>query len=460
LRRAVPPALWHLLVEAGRIAAEQNSGLFIVGGFVRDLLLQADPNGSIAYPDIDLVVEGDAIQLAQELVRRYGGQVRSHRRFGTAKWLLPSALPLVATDDPSVAAGGERASTQKGGLPPSLDFVTARTEFYEHPTALPEVERSSIKQDLHRRDFTINTLAMRLSPERFGELLDFYGGESDLRQGLIRVLHSLSFVEDPTRILRAVRLEQRLRFRIEPRTLELLANALDLLDRVSGERIYHELRLILREPEPQRALRRLDELGILRQLEPELCADDWVGERLAELRGGLVGTPWERVQPGDVHHLGVLTFRMSRTALERLINRLRVPGYEAQTLREVALLRHSRLSVLQEPQRPSQIYHTLAPFSGHALLIAWLCAEDNTVRAQLAQFQRELRGVQPIIDGSYLRSQFRLRPGPIYRQVLEALRGARLDGRVVTLADEHAWVERWLKDFTDGQPVAPLQEAQ
>lgn len=451
MRAAVPPALWHLLNEAGRIAAEQNAGLFIVGGFVRDLLLHADPDATITYPDIDLVVEGDAIQLAHALVRRYGGQVRSHRRFGTAKWLLPAALTAGAT-------AGEPVLTPHGGLPAALDFVTARTEFYEHPSALPEVERSSIKQDLHRRDFTINTLAMRLLPEHFGEMLDFYGGESDLRQGLIRVLHSLSFVEDPTRILRAVRLEQRLGFRIESRTLELLEHALDLLDRVSGERIYHELRLILREPEPQRALQRLDELGILRHMNPELGADEWVMRRLAELRSGLVGTPWERTQPADVHYLGVLTCRMSRDALTALITRLRIPGYEAQTLREVELVRRTRLPGLHEPQRPSQIYHALAAFSSHALLIAWLCSEDDTVCAHLAQFQSELRGVQPIIDGSYLRSQFRLRPGPIYRQVLEALRGARLDGRVVTLADEHGWVEGWLKEHTDGHSVAVSPE--
>ena len=205
--------------------------LYAVGGFVRDLLL-AQPNF-----DLDLVVEGDAIRLAQELVAATGGRLRSHRRFGTAKWILPAEL-----------AG------ENGQLPDSLDFVTARTEFYEHPTALPTVERSSIKQDLHRRDFTINTLAVRLTPDRWGELLDFYGGREDLEDGVIRVLHSLSFVEDPTRILRAARFEQRFDFEIEPRTEELIGDALDLLDRVSAERVRHELELILAEAEPERAL--------------------------------------------------------------------------------------------------------------------------------------------------------------------------------------------------------------
>ncbi len=171
MAETLPSALLDLLKQAGSTAHELGYPLYAVGGFVRDLLLD-EPNF-----DVDLVVEGDGIRLTQELVRRVGGRLRSHRRFGTAKWILPEELVA-----------------QTEGLPESLDFVTARTEFYEHPTALPTVERSSIKQDLHRRDFTINTLAIRVTPDRWGELLDFYGGRKDLDDGSIRGLHSLSFV--------------------------------------------------------------------------------------------------------------------------------------------------------------------------------------------------------------------------------------------------------------------------
>ena len=254
------------------MASALSFPLYAVGGFVRDLLL-GQPNF-----DVDLVVEGDAIRLAQALAQRFGGRVRSHRRFGTAKWILPESLTLT-NDDGTTYAGSE--------LPESLDFVTARTEFYEHPTALPTVERSSIKQDLHRRDFTINTLAVRLTPDHWGELLDFYGGRKDLADGMIRVLHSLSFVEDPTRILRAARFEQRFAFRIEPRTEELIAGALDLLDRVSAERVRHELELILAEAEPERALCRLGELNVLARLHPQLRCDAWFRAKASELRAAL-----------------------------------------------------------------------------------------------------------------------------------------------------------------------------
>jgi tRNA nucleotidyltransferase (CCA-adding enzyme) len=452
LAMAVPKPLLELLREAGQLAAEQGDSLFIVGGFVRDLLLG---NPTL---DIDLVIEGDAIRLARRLARRYGGRVRSHRRFGTAKWLISESQ--ISNQPSNVKRQTSNLQSPISALPPTLDFVTARAEYYEHPSALPEVERSSIKQDLHRRDFTINTLAIELTPNRYGELLDFYGGENDLRQGLIRVLHSLSFVEDATRMARAARLEQRLGFRLEARTEELLRDALDLLDRVSGERIYHELHLIFGEAEPERALLRLDDLGVLRQIHPALRADEWFAGRCRELREGLSDTPWSwsapasdsaegEAAPGrgptDVHYLGLLTFRLAAEALDGIVDRVRIRGDDAAILHQIQALK-ARLAELREPRRPSQIHRLLGAFDEATLLIGWLTCTDETARAQLAQFQRELRGVEPIIDGHYLRRELNLRPGPIYRRILEHLRAARLDGEVITLADERALVERWLAE--------------
>jgi tRNA nucleotidyltransferase (CCA-adding enzyme) len=422
LATALPKPLLDLLREAGEMASQQGDSLFIVGGFVRDLLLG---NPTL---DIDLVVEGDAIRLAKHLAERYGGRVRSHRRFGTAKWLLTNS----------------QLADLKSQIS-SLDFVTARIEFYERPSALPEIERSSVRQDLHRRDFTINTLAIQLDPDSYGELLDFYGGESDLQQGLIRVLHSLSFVEDPTRMLRAARLEQRLGFRLEARTEELLRNALDLLDTVSGERIYHELQLIFREPESEHALLRLDHLGVLQQIHPSLCADNWLVSRIVQMRTGLASSPWAGMQPQDIHFLGLLTFQLSQEDVDQILDRLRIRAEDSFILRQLETLK-SLLPQLSQPRRPSQLYRILQPLPEHTLLIGWLAFEDETARAQLAQFQRELRGVEPSIDGHYLQEEFGLRPGPIYREILDHLRSGRLDGQVMTLSEEHAMVERWLQE--------------
>ncbi|MFQ5614054.1 MAG: CBS domain-containing protein [Anaerolineae bacterium] len=416
LAETVPSPLLSLLREAGELASTWGDMLYIVGGFVRDLLLGTH------NLDIDLVVEGDAIILARQLLKKHGGRVRSHRRFGTANWIL-------ANDN----FGVDR-----------LDFVSARQEFYEHPSALPEVERSSIKQDLHRRDFTINTLAIRLDPAHFGELLDFYGGRNDLARGLIRVLHSLSFVEDPTRILRAVRLEQRLNFQLETHTAEHLQDALDLLHRVSGERIYHELERSFQEAAPEKAMRRLDDLGVLEAIQPGLVFNDRLAARYRELRQGLQDTPWSQVEPGVVHYLGLLTFDLPPAAVKRLADRLRLRSNVATILDQVQTIK-SYEATLSQPQKPSELYRLLSPCRDEALLVAWLGLSDQTARAQIAQFQRELRGVQPIIDGTVLRQTFNVRPGPIYRYILDRLREARLDGKVITLDEEKALVQNLLQ---------------
>ncbi|NLF13445.1 MAG: CBS domain-containing protein, partial [Anaerolineaceae bacterium] len=286
MSKALPGPLLELLQQASAMAQEMGYGLYVVGGFVRDLLL-GERN-----LDLDLVVEGDAIRLARRLARRVGARTRSHGRFGTAKIVLE----------------GREAEF---GIP-SLDFATARLEFYAHSAALPEVEQSSIKADLHRRDFTINTLAIRLDSDHYGKLLDFYGGEQDLQDRVVRVLHSLSFIEDPTRIMRAVRFEQRLGFHIEPRTAELIENALPMLSRVTGERVRHEMLLILAEDEPEHALNRLDELGVLEQIHPRLASDEGTARLFARLREEVATGRWdvqaaENGLPAPALYLALLT---------------------------------------------------------------------------------------------------------------------------------------------------------
>ncbi len=439
LEQSLSASLLELLRKAGELAAKEGDTLYLVGGFVRDLLLTIQiNNGTVAKAktsprfDLDLVVEGDAITLARRLRDQEGGRVRSHSRFGTAKWILRRPISFGPAD-------GSGDGTQLT----SLDFVTARTEFYQHPSALPEVEQSSIRQDLHRRDFTINTLALRLSPDHFGELLDFYGGQSDLEARLIRVLHSLSFVEDPTRMLRAARLIARLEFNLEERTAELLENALDLLDRVSGERILNELELIFRERFPERALQQLDKLGILQAIHPGLMVDGWLIEQLKLLRTGLKQTPWADINPDTVHYLGLVAFYLASDELDALMDRLNLRTDQRTLLQQVYTIRRNSTKIARANQN-STLYQLLSPTSDEARLIAWLGLDNEMTRNQLVHFQTTLRDTAPIIDGHYLKEEFHLPPGPIYRQILDTLRDAQLDGLVTTLADERALVEQIL----------------
>jgi tRNA nucleotidyltransferase (CCA-adding enzyme) len=428
IRQVVPSNLLDLLCRAGEAATELSFSIFLVGGFVRDLLL------GIPNLDIDLVVEGDAIALARRLARESGGRVHGHTRFGTAKWML------TRTDLPVT----------------SLDFTTARSEVYEHPTALPQVEHSSIKQDLHRRDFTINTLAICLNKDSYGELLDFYGGERDLERRLIRVLHNLSFVEDPTRILRAVRLEQRLGFTIEPRTAELIADALPLLDRVSGERIRNELALILQEDAPEKALKRLGDLGVLTRLHPALRFDSWVETRFEIFRQ--VAPEWDHAEKSPLPRghkpgtpgpyalgLALLTYRLGPKDVERLIRRLRIPKREGDLLRESPRLQAVLPDLAKPDLAPSAIYRLLEPYSSEALLVARVASDEPIVCERIELFHRQLRSVKPLIDGHRLQAMG-VEPGPMYRRILGTLRDARLDGRIATLAEEEAIAKRLLAD--------------
>jgi tRNA nucleotidyltransferase (CCA-adding enzyme) len=424
MERSLPVPLLELMRQVGEVAQELSYPIYAVGGFVRDLLL------SLPTSDVDLVVEGDAIDLARELAQRFGGRVRSHRRFGTAKWILPDLL----------GAGSG------GGLPEALDFVTARTEFYEHPTALPRIERSSVKQDLHRRDFTINTLAVSLTPNRWGELLDFYGGRKDLDEGVIRVLHSLSFVEDPTRILRAARFEQRFSFCIEPRTEELIGDALDMLNRVSAERVRHELELIVAEEAPERVLCRLAELDVLPALHPALRCDAWLQTKAVELRAQLnrlrdTGNP----QSPDVSprlHMALFVFNLSPVALAEFIDKFRIRKEYRDVMLEVSALSAHLGRLGENDLKPSEIVRILEDSSDEACLLLSVVTDSWLVHRRLDLYQRRLRYVRPILNGDDLR-RMGIPPARVYHQMLDRLRDAHLDGEINTRAEEEAIVRQW-----------------
>jgi tRNA nucleotidyltransferase (CCA-adding enzyme) len=427
MEEALPDGLRELLIRARDVADDLGYSLYIVGGFVRDLLLDAPTL------DLDLVVEGDALQLARRLASQLGGRMRSHARFGTAKLILD----------------GDRAR----GVPPSLDFVTARTEFYERPTVLPEVERSSIKQDLYRRDFTINTMAICLDRVRYGELLDFYGGERDLKEGRIRVLHNLSFVEDPTRILRAVRFEQRLGFVIEARTAELLDDAIELLDDVSGERLYHELSLLLCEARPELGLERLERMGVLSHLHPSLRFDREMAALFVRLRERFGEWPGHGSQatlregPGEacseeeaisalaLSYLAVLTSGMGSQELGLFVEHLHVSSSDARFLREVGRLRESLSELMAKMMLPSSIYRLLHPFSREALFVLSVLTDSELVRERLDLYERKLARVEPAVDGHYLRS-LEVPPGPAYGEILTRVRYALLDEQATTIEEQ------------------------
>ena len=400
----LPGELSGWLHAAGEAARQRGLRLYLVGGVVRDLLL-GRPN-----LDLDLVVEGDAIALAKELAGGSEMKLVTHPRFGTAglRW---------------------------GGW--SVDLATARLETYARPGALPAVQPGSISDDLVRRDFTINAIAVELSPDRYGSILDPHRGRDDLAKRFIRVLHQKSFIDDATRIWRGVRYEQRLDFRLEPSTLSLLKRDIDWLDTVSGDRIRHELELVLQEEVPEKALRRAGELGALGNMHPSLRGDDWLAERFEQAR--LLKSP---DLPAMGLYLVLLAYRLSDAESERLISYLKLPKLLARPLQAAQAIKE-RLAMLAAPDlAPSGIYALLHGYREPALTANVLAVSSPLVKERIRLYLSKLRAIKPALSGNDLK-EMGVPEGPGIKRLLNRLRNARLDGEVKSKKDEEECVRGW-----------------
>jgi len=439
LKERLPERVFALLERAGERAERAGVSAYVVGGFVRDLLL-GRPN-----LDLDLVIEGDGIAYARALAAEVHAAVKAHDRFGTAVLLFPDGF--------------------------KLDVATARTEYYEYPTALPTVERSSIKKDLYRRDFTINTLSIRLNAGHLGDLIDFYGGQRDLKEKTIRVLHSLSFVEDPTRVFRAIRFEHRFGFRLGKETLTLIKGAvkMDLFHRLSASRLLEELILLFSEEEPRKAIARLGDLDLLRFIHPSLKwsprlaallksvedALDWY--KIASLNwphppptrvgvgGASAGPPPTRMDPWLVYFLALMDIAPTK-AVEETLKRLRFPEREAEKIRAGRFTSNAILRRLAKrpPPEPAETYRTLANLADETLLFLMAKTKSEAVKRQISAHLTAYRHVKPALTGTDLKA-LGLKPGPLYRKILDRLLDARLNGEAATEADEREMVKKLAK---------------
>ncbi len=425
LEQALPSIRLSLLKAVAEIATNQRSALYIVGGFVRDLLLERHSL------DFDLVVEGDAIALAEELRHAFGGRVTTHRRFGTAKWLI---------GDERESVGARLGySNDIAGLPEFLDLISARTEFYTHPTALPTVEKGSIKLDLHRRDFTFNTLALRLDGSHYGKLYDYWGGLNDLREKRVRVLHSLSFVDDPTRMLRAVRFEQRFSFNIESRTEELLVQAISLLDRISGDRIRHELDHMLDEDKRVSMLHRLHKLGLLTGIHPALRWDKYIEQRLLKIDVSPPSydesLPVETGKEISKRKLAYMLWMLGLpgSQLAGLLSRLKYPRAQAEQIKAACKLWEDLPSLVD--LAPSKVVRRLEDIPLLPIYANCLAANDERVCATLLAYLTRWRRISPTITGYDLQKRG-LAPGPAYKRILGKLKDAWLDEKVRNVEEE------------------------
>jgi tRNA nucleotidyltransferase (CCA-adding enzyme) len=401
IEKQLPAELVAFIRQAGETVTAAGNKLYLVGGVVRNLLLGK------SNLDIDLVVEGDAIALAQKLAVEAACKITVHKRFNTAKidwhgW--------------------------------SIDIAAARRESYAHPGALPDIKPGSIEDDLLRRDFTINAMAVELSPRGYGRLIDLYSGQKDLEGGLIRVLHDRSFIDDSTRIWRGLRYEQRLDFRLEAESLRLLKRDIDRLDGISGDRIRYELECILAEKQPEKVLQRAAELGLLAKLNPALEGDGWLVKAFVQARK--LSSP---KKPPVALYMALLTYNLTEEDKEQFILYLRLPKILAQSLRDSSVIK-SRLSKLASDNlKRSRIYHLLHGYNNDALKASLIAADSPAARRNIKLYMDKLRTIKPLLNGNDL-IKMGIPEGPQIKEMLNKLLDARLDGEVKTQKEEERLV--------------------
>ena len=392
----LPRQLLKLVKDISRRAAKQGQSVYLVGGVVRDLL--------VGYPnfDLDLVVEGDAVKLAQQAAEASQANLLAHHRFGTAK------------------LGYENFT---------LDLATARKETYARPGALPVVTPGTLKDDLIRRDFSINAMAISLAANDYGELVDPYQGKNDLEHHLIRILHPKSFSDDATRILRGVCYEQRLGFELEAPTVHLLKRDIPMLDTISGDRIRHELEHIFEETRPELVIERLGDLGALHRINPSLKGDGWLAEKFDKAR-----TPKRLAQLPSLYFC-LLVYSFSENEIEQFLARLNTPARLSRAMRDTLRLK-TKLSLLDKPSlKPSEIYYLLREYEPLAIQANAIASDSSMVHRHLQLFLTKLRYVRTSLDGEELK-KLGISPGPQMGEALQALHKAKLDGEVRTRADE------------------------
>ena len=420
--KTLPRQIREIIRQASSCAWQSRLKAYLVGGFVRDALL------GVPNLDLDIVVEGDGIAFADKLSRVLKARVVRHRRFGTATLHCPPRL--------------------------KVDVATIRREYYPQPGHLPVVEPGVLKEDLFRRDFTINAMAIDITRQGYGNVIDFFGGKEDLRRGIVRVLHEVSFLDDPTRIMRAVRFEQRYRFRIERKTLRLLKEAvgLDMLSRVDAQRIRDDLVLVLKESCPPRALGRLYRLAGFSFLSPSLGFGTKTRELLGRIGKQLAwfeDTYAERrqVESWLVYFMGI-TCALDDAALARMMRSLGLRKQDEKRALDVRkLLADKRLCGLRRKDvRPSVIYRLFEPHSYEALLFVKAVYKDRWIHRHIEDFFEIYNGMRISISGHDVHA-LGMKPGPVYQKIFSRVLHAKLDGKVTTRDEEIALIRKIVRNL-------------
>lgn len=416
----LPPEIRDIIFSASDISCRQAVPAYLVGGFVRDLILK------VKDFDLDIVVEGDGIKFAEDLGITLKARLIRHKRFGTATLMINHRL--------------------------KVDIATARRESYPEAASLPVVIPSNFEDDLIRRDFTINAMAINISKDNFGEFVDLFGGINDLRNGKVRVLHDLSFIDDPTRMLRAVRFEKRYGFSIEPKTLRLLKEAvkLNMLDKVQPQRNRDELVLLLKENNPKKHIIRVGKLIGFKFIHPKMSA----AKRSYELLGP-IESEIEWFQKNHAHRRQIdawliyfmgLVDHLNTNCVKSICEKFMFRKGEDKRILDYKKLSRAFISDLSRAKiKPSRIYSLLEPLSYEVILLLKAKYKNARLKRNIDDFLKVYNDMRIHISGDDLYNMG-LKPGPHYQKIFRKVLEAKLNGVVKTKEEELSLIASLIKE--------------
>ena len=415
LEKVLDPRQNELIQSVTREATKEDLPLYMVGGFVRDLILKHEP------ADFDLVVEGDAITLGKSIMHKFGGRIVVHPRFMTVQWYPPAKLSR--------------------GKNYSIDLVSTRKETYLHPASLPFVLPGTFKEDLNRRDFTINTLAIRLDGFWYGTLVDELGGLEDLRRGIIRVLHPRSFIDDPTRLFRGVRYSQRYGFEFSKETRSIIPSSLSSIQHLSAERIRHEVDLIMGEEGAGGMLDMLGNMKILSQVHSKLGWNTEIQHRFEKR----VSFPTsERIPAGWILWL----IHLSQHEIQEIDLRLHFKAQQRKEILEAAFLWANERVLINK--KSSECTAFLKEYSARSIQCVEKVSSNKILKEILHNYLEVWRKVRSKTSGKTL-IQLGLPPGPTYQLILDKLRDGWIDGTVTSVEEEKKLLTHLLKEISWGK---------
>ncbi len=418
IHERINKALINTLKKIGTTAFDLGFKAYIVGGFVRDLFLYKKNY------DIDIVIEGDGIQFAKKYAAITKARVHCHKKFNTAVIIFENGF--------------------------KIDIASARIEYYKSPAALPEVEMSSIKFDLFRRDFTINTLAIGLIPDDFGFLIDFFSAHKDLKDKVVRILHNLSFVEDPTRIFRAIKFEQRFNFSIGKLTSRLIHNAvkMDFFKRISGRRVFIELKQILEEDNPVLSIIRLNDYKLLQIIHPSITLNkkmiklfDSIKEVLTWYELLFINEPYMK---WVVYFLGLIQEFDKQTSIEICKNFEITTSFKKTFSKERFCAIQTLFWIEQnQPLTNSTLYHSLSKYKTELILYIMAKTNNAQTKKSISFYFSNLKNKKTKITGKDLKKLL-ITPGPVYKEILDAVLNAVLNKEIKSKKDEITFVKNYL----------------